>query len=231
MNELERYKVRQHRIFGEFLHEIKTPLAIMRTHLESEISNESIPMDTRVKLVQDIEEIARMNTLINDVKFLLEDISPNEKEQFTQENLLEIVMDVVEMMEPMAQTKAIKLSLTCSDIINILVHKNRLKQLFVNLINNAIKYTPSSGSVNINITKEHNNVIVKITDSGIGIAAEYIEKIFEPFFQIQAHTSEGVGLGLALCKNICDMHNATIEVESTLEQGCSFIVTFKDLLC
>jgi len=227
MSELEEYKAKQHRIFGEFLHEIKTPLAIMRSHLETEIVNEVLPLSTRTKLVQDVEEIARMNSLINDVKFLLDDNYNSMKMQFQNESLLELVMDVVEMLEPLAHEKNQQISLHCDEVFTLLVDKNRLKQLFVNLITNAIKYTPNEGLISVKFSSDIKTLKVSVQDNGIGISKEDQLSIFEAFYRVENSTQEGVGLGLALSSAICSVHNAKIEVQSTLHVGSTFSVIFK----
>lgn len=229
MNELDAYKIKQHRVFGEFLHEIKTPLSILRTHLESEITNESIPLETRKKLVLDVEEIARINLLINDVKFLLgESEAP---ERFQEENLLELVMDVIETLEPIASQKNQKMSLVSEYVCSIHGDKNRLKQLFYNLLSNAIKFSPEESRIDVVFEQKDDTLIISVTDNGIGISKEDQGKIFEAFYRVKDSQHEGVGLGLALCSAIVKMHHGRIELQSTLDGGSKFSVIFKDVTC
>ncbi len=227
MSELDAYKKRQHRIFGEFLHEIKTPLAIMRSHLESEIINELLPLATRTKLVQDVEEISRMNLLINDVKFLLDDESSEKQAEFTQESLLEVVMDVVEMLEPMAEEKEQTLSLVCSENYQMNMDKNRLIQLFVNLISNGIKYSDIGGKISLHVSHDSEHIYVDVNDNGRGIESKECEAIFEAFYRVRNSNEEGSGLGLALCSAIVQRHNAKIELTSKVGSGSNFRVIFE----
>ena len=223
---LQEYKEKQHKIFGEFLHELKTPLAILRSHLESEITNETIPMQTRSKLVQDVEEISRMNYLINDVKFLLD--GTNRRNNFTNESLLETMIDTIEMINYLAEEKEQKISLIANETFLLPIDKNRIKQLFFNLLSNAIKYTPKKGKIEIIIQKINTSIQISIKDDGVGIDACEKEKIFEAFYRVSGNSAKGTGLGLALCKSICDMHNAKIFVADNAKCGSTFTVEFTD---
>ncbi len=231
MSELEVYKASQERIFGEFLHEIKTPLAILRSHLESEITNDALPLETRKKLVLDVEEIARMNTLINDVKFLFSESENPKSGTFYDANLLELVMDVIETLEPIAQAKDITISLISAKAFVLHVDKNRLKQLFYNLISNAIKYSHTKSSVVVTIEQIHEMVVVSISDSGIGIDTNDQERIFDAFYRVKGVGAEGTGLGLAICSAIAKMHGASIALESALHVGSKFRVIFERNSC
>jgi len=227
MSELEQYKRSQHQVFGEFLHEIKTPLAIMRTHLESEITNEAIPLEVRQKLVLDVEEIARANQLLQDMRVLLDGEHEDFRKDFKNESLLELVMDVIETLGPQAQEKKQKLSLVCEENVHINMNVYKLKQLFFNLISNAIKYTPEDNEISISFNMNDEKVCVKVIDKGIGIMKEDQEKIFEAFYRVDNQKYEGTGLGLAVCMAIAKMHNTEVKIKSKLDIGSEFSICFK----
>jgi len=227
MSELKEYKRSMHRVFGEFLHEIKTPLAIMRTHLESEISNELIPIEVRQKIVLDVEEIARINQLVNDVKIVLDGENDTIRSSFTSESLLELVMDVVETLEPLAQEKEQKVSLISQGNCEVLMNAFKLKQLFFNLINNAIKYTGTGGKISVIFTIDEAEVSVEIIDNGIGISQQDQNRVFDAFYRGENSAQEGVGLGLAVSLAIARMHEAEIYLQSELGRGSKFKVSFK----
>jgi len=231
MNELDTYKAFQHKVLGEFFHEIKTPLAIMRTHLESEISNEKIPLEVRQKLVLDVEEISRMNVLLNDVRMLLDGEEEKLREEFEKSSLLELVMDVVQTLEPLANEKKQKLSLISKGNISIEMHTAKLKQLFFNLIHNAIKYTPEGGDISVIFLFEDEKVCVEVIDNGIGISKEDQVHVFEAFFRVGGSSENGVGLGLAVSSAIANLHEAGLSVDSTLGEGTCFKLCFKRALC
>ena len=227
MSELEEYKKSLHRVFGEFLHEIKTPLAIMRTHLESEIGNELVPIEVRQKIVLDVEEIARINDLVNDVKTLIDGESDLIRSSFKRESLLELVMDVVETLDVLAQQKDQKISLVSQGNCEIMMNSFKLKQLFFNLINNAIKYTEPGGRISVVFSIDKENISVDIKDTGIGISKEEQEMVFEAFYRSPRTKQEGVGLGLAVSLAIARMHDARIQLQSQLGIGSEFKISFK----
>jgi two-component system phosphate regulon sensor histidine kinase PhoR len=99
-----------------------------------------------------------------------------------------------------------------------------LRELFFNLVDNAIKYTPESGEITIGLTRTDGYAVVSIKDSGIGIAGDRLSRIFEPFYRIDKSRKDGMGLGLSICKRIIELHGGKIEVESLVGKGSEFIV-------
>jgi signal transduction histidine kinase len=129
----------------------------------------------------------------------------------------------------LAESKHITVKLGTLDDALILGDAVRLRQLFLNLIDNAIKYTPEKGMVEISLFREGNNVKIRVKDTGMGIPAEDLSKIFDRFYRVdKARTRElgGSGLGLSISKWIVDIHNGTISVESEINLGSIFTVTF-----
>jgi len=227
MNELDNYKKRQHRIFGEFLHEIKTPLTIIRTHLESEIINETVPLEVRQKLVLDVEEVARINHLVNDMKILLGENTKMLQKTFKNESLLSLVMDVVESLGPLASLKKQKISLVSQENCTVLMDEYKLKQLFFNLISNAIKYSKNNSQINVLFFIEKDFISVEVKDEGMGISLQNQTKVFDAFYRVDEHAQEGNGLGLAVSNAIALMHNAKISLKSKIGKGSRFRVKFK----
>ncbi len=113
------------------------------------------------------------------------------------------------------------------DVKPVFGNKNLLKQLFVNLFNNSVKFTPSSGNVTVNIIPEGSNTAISVSDTGIGVTAEDLPRLFEPFYRskrIDAKKEGGSGLGLAIAKKIVSIHGGEINVRSTLNQGTTFTI-------
>jgi signal transduction histidine kinase len=105
----------------------------------------------------------------------------------------------------------------------------RLKQVVVNLLDNAIKYTPDSGAVQLSVNALNGHAILEVSDNGIGIPPEALPHVFERFFRVdQSRSSDSfrAGLGLSIVKSICTAHGAAVEVQSTLRQGSCFRVKF-----
>lgn len=224
MNLPEAYQDQLRRFFGEFLHEIKTPLTIMRTHMEAEITNESLPVSVRKKLVQDVEEIARINALLGDMRLLLGLDNAVRQRAFETASLLEVVMDVIERLEPIASAKRQKIALICSVNCTLAMDRHKIKQLFYNLIDNAIKYSEPDKEIEVVIVAEP--LCVEVRDRGIGIPAEAHAHIFEPFYRAERTGRDGTGLGLAVADAIALMHNGKIELEARPEGGSVFRVRF-----
>ena len=225
--ELEIYKESQHAILGEFLHELKTPLAIIRTHLESEFANEGIPLDVRKKMVMDVEEVARLTQLIAQMKTLLSCEFEDEKSQFKKESFLALLVDIIELLEPLALDKGQKISFIATQNIEYFMHRDKCKQLFYNLLSNAIKYTPNGGTIEVTLEQTDSDVKISIKDNGYGIPDIDKKNIFKQFFRsTNTHDEEGSGLGLALSQAIAKLHSANIVLESTLGEGSTFNVVF-----
>jgi signal transduction histidine kinase len=229
MNELDHYKKRQRDVLGEFLHELKTPLTIIRTHLESEIPNDNIPLDVRKKMVMDVEEVARLTTLISHMKTILSCEFEDEKIDFKTNSFLALLVDVIELLEPLADEKEIKVSFIAAQNIEYLFDHDKCKQLFYNLINNAIKYTPHGGKIDVLLAQDETSITIVIKDNGYGISKKDQQHIFKQFYRCNTNkgTIEGSGLGLTLCDAIATMHQAKIEVESQRDVGSTFKVIFK----
>jgi PAS domain S-box-containing protein len=167
-------------------------------------------------------------SLINDVL----DISKIEADQlkvnYEEFNLPDIILDVVEISNPLAQKKNLQINVCIApDVNHIKSDKLRVHQILLNLVNNAVKFT-ENGSVKIDAFLKNQSVIIKIIDSGIGIEKDKIEQLFKPFMQIDtglARKHEGTGLGLSICKKLLSLLNGTIEVESEYGVGCTFSIS------
>ena len=146
---------------------------------------------------------------------------------FKEVNIAELIKDLLEDIDILAEEKGIKVEAERLDEAIVLGDEIRLKQLFLNLIDNAIKYNKSGGRVTISIVRENNFVNVSIADTGIGIPKDEINLIFERFYRVdktRTRDTGGTGLGLSIAKSIAESHNGRIEVESELGKGSKFSV-------
>ncbi len=132
-------------------------------------------------------------------------------------------------METLVEDKGIKIRLGTPDGLSIVnCDKQRTRQVFSNLISNAVKYTPKGGKIYLNINEEKNYLIVSVKDDGIGIPKEEHEKIFKRFYEIGdylEHETGGAGLGLSIVKGIVEAHNGKVWVESDPGKGSTFFFT------
>lgn len=219
-------------------HELKTPLTILKGEVEVALRKGRPAQEYEQILRSNLEEINRLSTIVDDLLMLsrtdLEQL-PLQKENI---RLSEILNDVVAQVDILAAPKQIHIQTENSDgEITILGDPLRIRELFLNLIENGIKYTPEKGSISITLeteitsdrTTDASNGFAKITvsDTGIGIAKKDQERIFDRFFRVDKARSRemgGSGLGLSICKWIVEAHQGKISVESELGKGSSFIV-------
>ncbi|MEG1311287.1 MAG: ATP-binding protein [Romboutsia sp.] len=210
-------------------HELKTPLTSISGFVETLRSNENIDIKTRNRFLGIIEsESDRLKRLIDDI-LLLSFIENNENMLYDTVSIYEIFIEVYDMTSYIAKSKNINLTYKFSDKnIKILSNRDYIKQIFLNLIDNAIKYTPDNKNINVEVMLENNNIVIKVIDEGVGIPKEDTIRIFERFYRVDKARSRdvgGTGLGLAIIKHIVKSLDGTICVKSELGTGSEFIVT------
>ncbi|MCZ4694172.1 PAS domain S-box protein [Ancylomarina euxinus] len=185
---------------------------------------------TKLELIKDIQHSARLN--FNLLEKMLEwamsqsDQIPYHPEQL---NLQDIIQDSISFASYQASQKKIELqSPDCSNM-KIFADDNMLTSLLRNLISNAIKFTPENGTISIHAEDRPTDIKLSIKDTGVGMSADNIAKLFRIDTKVQTvgtKDEKGTGLGLLICKEFVDKHQGEIWVESELEQGCEFIITF-----
>lgn len=210
-------------------HELKTPLTSIKGFVET-LQAGAIEDPEMAKRFLDIisMEAERLTRLINDVLSLSS--MENGRVRMTTErlSLSKHAQDVCMMLENSAKTKNITLNIDTDEDAFINANQDHVKQLLINLIDNAIKYTLNDGSVNVSVKNEGENVVLHVRDTGIGIAQEHIPRVFERFYRVDKGRSRnmgGTGLGLAIVKHIVMDMGGTIDVQSELNVGTEFIVT------
>ncbi len=210
-------------------HELKTPLTSISGFVETLKLNENIDIQTRNRFLGIIEsESDRLKKLINEI-LLLSFIEEKQDLVFESINVYDVFSEVYDITNQLAEDKNIELTYEIKDKNeNILSSKDYLRHIFINLIDNAIKYSPKDKKVHVVIEFDDNNFIFKVIDEGIGIPKEDLNRIFERFYRVNKARSQevnGTGLGLAITKHIVKNLNGTIGVESELWEGSEFIVT------
>jgi signal transduction histidine kinase len=214
-------------------HELKTPVSAMMgfsTLIEDGIAGEV--NDTQVEYLQKIQSQGqRLIRLIND----LLDFSKLEAGQmniyYQLVDINEIIIEIVETLRPLVDEKNMQIIYNVpKDIDPINVDSDKLKQILINLIGNAIKFTPeNTGIIEINVSKISNNqVLFYVKDNGIGIPEKNLEKLFERFYQVDNSSTRkygGTGLGLAIVKKLVEIHKGKIWVESKVSEGSTFFFT------
>ena len=206
-------------------HELRTPLALMQVQLDLYHSN-SHP-DNDADTVQMIKMVTEQNDRLNKMVKTLLDMSELQTVGRDDEIILDALVDeVLEDLEPLAEGKNIRLIGKCKDITmvgsDILIYR-----LVYNLVENAIKYNHSGGQVTVTADRKEKHVYLSVEDTGTGIPEELKERVFEPFFRVDKSRSRelgGVGLGLALVREIVRVHDGSITVKSNPSGGTIFEV-------
>ena len=206
-------------------HELRTPLALMQVQLDLYHSNGH--PDNDADTVQMIKMVTEQNDRLNKMVKTLLDMSELQTVGRDDEIILDALVDeVLEDLEPLAEGKNIRLIGKCKDITmvgsDILIYR-----LVYNLVENAIKYNHSGGQVTVTADRKENHVYLSVEDTGAGIPEELKERVFEPFFRVDKSRSRelgGVGLGLALVREIVRVHDGSITVKSNPSGGTIFEV-------
>ncbi len=210
-------------------HELRTPLTIMRGELELALrSRKNTPESYRNVLASALEETMHMTAIIENLLTLAKADKGSAHLKTEDVWLRPIIQELHEDCEILAERKNITVRLGALDDALIVGDTVRLRQLFLNLIDNAIKYTPENGTVEISLARENGFALVRVKDSGIGIPKEETAKIFDRFYRVDKARSRelgGSGLGLSISKWIADIHGGTISVDSAPNSGSTFTVT------
>jgi heavy metal sensor kinase len=207
-------------------HELKTPICAMRGEAEVLLSKGRKAEEYQEGLAHFIEQFDHLNQMINDLILLSKFDATQMELKMDPLRLDLLIQDLCDLFQILAEQKKIALEMDTIEEVIVLGDKMRLQQLFTNLIDNAIKYTPE-GSIDITMEKNKEYVLVKVKDTGIGIPQEEQEKIFKRFYRVDKSRSRetgGVGLGLSIVEWIAHAHHGRIEVYSKVNQGSTFTV-------
>ena len=212
-------------------HELKTPLTSITGFVETLKINDEIDKATRNHFLDIIEkESNRLKGLIEDI-LMLSSIENGQDLSYEQVKWFDIFKEVCEITQYIASSKNIEVSYDFEDEeVHILGIRDNIKQIFLNLVDNGIKYTPENGRIQViqYYDKDKQNIILEFKDNGIGIPKEYLNRIFERFYRVDKARSRdigGTGLGLAITKHMVKSLGGNIEVNSILGVGSDFIVT------
>jgi heavy metal sensor kinase len=203
-------------------HELRTPLTILRGELEVALRANELSPAAREVIESVLEETGRLSKTVENLMTLSRLDSGELKLERSRFDLAELCRETVEQMSLLAEDSAVQLECTGSEKIEVNADPLRVRQILINLIDNAIKYTPAGGRISISTARETDRAIIEVADTGQGIPAEALPHIFDRFYRVdQARSRElgGSGLGLAITKSICELHGGRIHVESQVGQG------------
>jgi two-component system heavy metal sensor histidine kinase CusS len=210
------------RFTADAAHELRTPLAAIRTEAEVALRSPRSPeRDARV-LENLLEEIERLTRLVSHLLFLCREDTGIGVSHFRPVRLDNLVREVAEHMDVAAREKGLDLLVKLRFACAVQGEADRLRQLFFNLLDNAIKYTPPGGRVIVEDELSNGHARVIVTDTGIGIQGEHLPHVFERFYRVDSSRSsetDGSGLGLAICRSIAESHAGRLEIASELGVG------------
>ncbi|MBL0172713.1 MAG: HAMP domain-containing histidine kinase [Gemmatimonadaceae bacterium] len=218
------------RFTADASHELKTPLAVMRVDVERAMSSTASANDKAIALEEALEQVTRMADLVDSLLTLAR-ADEGRFDLFREPvPLAPVVREVVETARLLGEDAELEIDAPHIEEAEVLGDLTRLRQLMLNLVTNAIKYTPRGGHVTIALIRGEEVVSLTVEDTGIGIAAADLPYVFERFWRadrVRSRASErgGFGLGLAICQWIAQAHGGQLTVQSRLGRGSTFTVT------
>jgi PAS domain S-box-containing protein len=211
-------------------HELRTPLTTIKAFVELLLLKQGMPDDQKVRLMNTVNvETDRLARLITDLLDLSRIEAGSMKWQSGELSLEELIRSVIASMGVLFENKGLRVTTWFSAPLSRLSgDRDRLVQVMTNILSNAVKFTPAGGSIHVSVRQEETQIVVEISDSGIGIPAAHIDLIFEKFHRSDDQLTaaiEGTGLGLAITRQIVEHHGGRIWAASTHGKGSTFTFT------
>src|ERR1035437_4643151 len=215
------------RFMADASHELRTPLTVLRGELESVIQEATLAPEWRERLGSALEEVERLASIVEGL-FAISRLDAGEAAaEWVKLDLARLAAATADQMSLLAEDKNIQVTCAATEPVWVEGDQARLKQVVVNLLDNAIKYTLNGGVVGLTVNANHSKAVLEVTDNGIGIPAEALPRVFDRFFRVDKARSRelgGAGLGLSIVKSICAAHHGRIEANSLPGQGSRFRV-------
>ncbi|HEX3800932.1 MAG TPA: HAMP domain-containing sensor histidine kinase [Verrucomicrobiae bacterium] len=207
-------------------HDLRTPLSRMRITAESALRADATTDTSREALADCVEESDRVLTILQTLMDVAEAEAGAMRLARSPVDLCALWDEVIELYQYVAEEKKITVTTNFAAPCEASVDPARLRQVFANLLDNAIKYTPAGGQVTIQAARENNNAIIRVRDTGMGIPASELEKIWDRLYRgDKSRSQRGLGLGLSVVRAIVQAHKGRAEVKSEPDQGSEFIIT------
>jgi two-component system heavy metal sensor histidine kinase CusS len=225
---LERSFAEIRRFTADASHELRTPLTAIRTEAEVALAKPMGLVEHQQLLGSILEECDRLTRLTDQLLALAREDAGAARQVHEPLDLTALVQDVAETMRLLAEAKGLHLRVEASGVVGIQGDAARLREVFFNLLDNAIKYTPERGELEVRAGRQGANAIVTIRDTGIGISTEHLPHVFDRFYRVDKARSRaegGTGLGLSIAQSIIAAHGGRIELASTPGRGTTCTVT------
>jgi signal transduction histidine kinase len=212
-------------------HELKTPITSIKGFVET-LQEGAIDKPEEAKRFLEIiaKHTDRLNLIVDDLLSLsrLEEDDEKRKLSFETALLKPVLISAVELSKIKAESKNIKIDITCDEKITAKINSTLIEQAVLNLIDNAVKYSSNSSKIKIDVKKSDGQIEIIVADTGCGIGSEHLDRIFERFYVVDKARSRklgGTGLGLAIVKHIAQVHNGSVSVESAVNKGSAFTIS------
>jgi signal transduction histidine kinase len=227
---LERSFGSLHRFTADASHELKTPLMVLRAGVERALIHPGIPSEILQSLDETLAQINQMSEMVENLLTLARADEGRAPLAVEETDLREVLGDVAETAGMLGESASIGVTTDMPAVpVRLAVDRHRVREMLLNLVTNAIKYTPQGGTVSLTLAEEADSVVFTVRDSGIGIAPGDLPHIFERFWRADPARSRtgdrpGTGLGLAITKWIAEAHGGSITVHSRPGRGTIFVV-------
>lgn len=225
---LEKAFLRQKELTGDASHELRAPLAVIQAEATLALQKEREASSYQKSLEIIARESDHMAAIISQLLFLARADSGNEMADLTEVDLVAFVQELSDDIEPLFHEKQQALTFYQTGPVVVKADCNLLRTVMLNLLRNAMQYTPERGEISVSLQKQKSKARITVSDNGIGIPEDDLPYIFNRFYRVdkaRARHSGGSGLGLAICKHIVKLHQGQISVRSKVDKGTSFLVT------
>jgi heavy metal sensor kinase len=209
-------------------HELRTPLAVMRGEIEVALQYSKSEEELKGVLVSMLEEVDRLSGIANDLLLLARADAGLDMKRFDKVNLGQLLAEVADDVKLLAESRGVVLKSGDLQDTVLLGDRDGLRRIFMNLLDNAVKYTPSGGQVRLSCVVRDGAARISVEDNGVGIGPEDVPHLFDRFYKTsrsRTQTSDkGAGLGLSIARSLVEKHGGTISVQSALGRGTTFTV-------
>src|SRR5271157_5401349 len=216
------------RFVADASHELRTPISVIRGEADVALSQERSSAEYRESLAIILDESRRLSRLVDDLLNLARADAGNVKLQVREFYFNDLLAESCRSVQALAAARSIKLECQCSEDVPFHGDEELLRRLVVNLLDNAIRYTPRGGQVCASLNANGGELRIQVSDTGAGIPPEAVPHVFERFYrgdQARSRQEGGFGLGLAIVKWIAESHKGEVDLASRPGQGSTFTVT------
>jgi signal transduction histidine kinase len=216
----------QRQFMEDISHELKTPLSVLKGELEVTLKRIRSAQEYETALHSSLEEVNRLAVIVEDLLTLARFDAKTTTLHAHPVDLNVLVKDAVEAIDVLALQKNITLQLNAAHTADILADKNQFKRMVLNILDNAIKYTPPGGKITIDLRQADHWVDIDIADTGIGIPENELPHIFDRFYRVdKSRSTIGFGLGLSIAQSIAMAHGGKIVAKANTPQGTIFTIS------